>query len=128
MQEQEIESEALADDNDARRIYLLDWLEPRGYDPEELFFDDIYARNAALTEWLQDKGYEAERVIPDERSEASDLYARHVSLREWMSYHGIEGGRARGRGPGGSGATALESGRLAAAHDRKAEALRRQDG
>jgi len=90
VQEQEIESEALADDNDARRIYLLDWLEPRGYDPEELFFDDIYARNAALTEWLQDKGYEAERVIPDERSEASDLYARHVSLREWMSYHGIE--------------------------------------
>ena len=90
VQEQEIESEALADDNDARRIYLLDWLEPRGYDPEELFFDDIYARNAALTEWLQDKGYEAERVIPDERSEASDLYARHVSLREWMSFHGIE--------------------------------------
>ncbi len=90
VQEQEIESEALADDNDARRIYLLDWLEPRGYDPEELFFDDIYARNAALTEWLQDKGYEAERVIPDERSEASDLYARHVSLREWMSFHGVE--------------------------------------
>ena len=90
VQEQEIESEALADDNDARRIYLLDWLEPRGYDPEELFFDDIYARNAALTEWLQDKGYEAERVIPEERSEASDLYARHVSLREWMSFHGIE--------------------------------------
>ena len=90
VQEQEIESEALADDNDARRIYLLDWLEPRGYDPEELFFDDIYARNAALTEWLQDKGYEAERVIPDERSEASDRYARHVSLREWMSFHGVE--------------------------------------
>ena len=90
VQEQEIESEALADDNDARRIYLLDWLEPRGYDPEELFFDDIYARNAALTEWLQDKGHEAERVIPEDRSEASDLYARHVALREWMSYHGGE--------------------------------------
>ena len=88
--EQEIESEALADDNDARRIYLHDWLEPRGYDPEELFFDDNYARNAALTEWLQDKGYEAECVIPEERSEASDLYARHVALREWMSHHGFE--------------------------------------
>ncbi len=88
--EQEIESEALADDNDARRIYLLDWLEPRGYDPEMLFFDDIYARNAALSEWLQDKGYEAERVIPEVRSEASDLYARHVALREWMSNHGGE--------------------------------------
>ena len=90
VQEQEIESEALADDNDARRIYLLDWLEPRGYDPEELFFDDNYARNAALTEWLQDKGHEAEHVIPEDRSDASDLYARHVALREWMSYHGGE--------------------------------------
>ncbi len=90
VQEQEFESEALADDNDARGIYLLEWLEPRGYDPEELFFDDSYARNAALTEWLQDKGHEAELVIPEDRSEAADLYARHVALREWMSYHGGE--------------------------------------
>ncbi len=90
VQEQAIESEALADDNDARSIYLLEWLEPRGYDPEELFFDDSYARNAALTEWLQDKGHEAELVIPEDRSEAADLYARHVALREWMSYHGGE--------------------------------------
>ena len=90
VREQEIDSESLTDDNDARRIYLLDWLEPRGYDPEQFFFDDIYARNAALSEWLQDKGYEAERVIPETRSDASDAYARHVALREWMSYHGGE--------------------------------------
>ena len=90
VREQEIDSESLTDDNDARRIYLLDWLEPRGYDPEKLFFDDGYARNAALSEWLQDRGYEAERVIPDTRSDASDLYARHVAVREWMSYHGGE--------------------------------------
>ena len=90
VREQEIDSEFLTDDNDARRIYLLDWLEPRGYDPEQFFFDDIYARNAALSEWLQDKGYEAERVIPETRSDASDAYARHVALREWMSYHGGE--------------------------------------
>ena len=90
VREQEIDSESLTDDNDARRIYLLDWLEPRGYDPEQFFFDDSYARNAALSEWLQDKGYEAERVIPETRSDASDAYARHVALREWMSYHGGE--------------------------------------
>ena len=90
VREQEIDSESLADDNDARSIYLLDWLEPRGYDPEKLFFDDSYARNAALSEWLHDKGYEAERVIPEARSDASDAYARHVALREWMSHHGGE--------------------------------------
>ena len=88
--EQEIDSESLVDDNDARRLYLLEWLEPRGYEPEKLFFDDKYARNAALAEWLQDKGYEAERVIPETRSDDSDLFARYVSLREWMLFHGCE--------------------------------------
>ena len=90
MREQEIDSESLADDNDARSIYLLDWLEPRGYEAERLFFDDGYARNAALSEWLQDKGYEAEHIIPETRSDASDQYARYVALREWMLYHGGE--------------------------------------
>ena len=104
--EQEIDSESLTDDSDARRIYLLDWLEPRGYEAERLFFDDDYARNAALSEWLQDKGYEAERVfrpqstasaarlaageIAEAGSNASDQYARYVALREWMLYHGGE--------------------------------------
>ena len=88
VREQEIDSESLMDDSDARRIYLLDWLEPLGYDPEKLFFDDSYARNAALAEWLQDRGYEAAHVIPETRVDALDQYARHVSLREWMLYHG----------------------------------------
>ena len=88
--EQEIDNESLVDDNDARRLYLLEWLEPRGYEPEKLFFDDKYARNAALAEWLQEKGYEAERVIPETRSDDSDLFARYVSLREWMLFHGCE--------------------------------------
>ena len=88
VREQEIDSESLMDDSDARRIYLLDWLEPLGYDPEKLFFDDSYARNAALAEWLQGRGYEAAHVIPETRVDALDQYARHVSLREWMLYHG----------------------------------------
>ena len=88
--EQEIDSESLTDDSDARSIHLLDWLEPRGYEAERLFFDDGYARNAALSEWLQDKGYEAEHIMPETRSDASDQFARYVALREWMLYHGGE--------------------------------------
>ena len=90
VREQEIDSESLTDDSDARSIHLLDWLEPRGYEAERLFFDDGYARNAALSEWLQDKGYEAEHIMPETRSDASDQYARYVALREWMLYHGGE--------------------------------------
>jgi DNA-directed RNA polymerase subunit beta len=88
--EQKIENESLMDDNDARRLYLLEWLEPRGYEPESLFFDEKYARNSALAEWLQERGYESESVIPETRSDASDRYARYVSLREWLLYHGYE--------------------------------------
>ena len=90
VREQEIDSESLTDDSDARSIHLLDWLEPRGYEAERLFFDDGYARNAALSEWLQDKGYEAEHIMPETRSDASDQFARYVALREWMLYHGGE--------------------------------------
>ncbi len=105
VRQQAIDSDSLIDDNDARRIYLLDWLEPRGYEPEKLFFDDSYARNAVLAEWLQDKGYQAAHLISrgesgalpghagvspasDDARADSDHYARHVALREWMLYQG----------------------------------------
>ncbi len=37
------------DDDDARLIYLLDWLEPQGYDGERIFRDHAYARQPVLT-------------------------------------------------------------------------------
>ena len=53
---QGINSLELADDDDARLIYLLDWLEPQGYDGERIFRDRAYARQAVLKQWLLEQG------------------------------------------------------------------------
>ncbi len=79
----------LQDDADARRIYLVAWLEPMGYEAERIYRDDTYARHACLREWLREKGYAAEAIMPDAYSmrrtskEANEL-AEDAALREWM--------------------------------------------
>ena len=96
-----MESEELMDDADARRIYLLHWLEPLGYDPEKLYFDQNYARQSALREWLKAEGYEPDDVIPPLHGKSrttndSDLLAKDVALREWMIFHEGDPGDLKG--------------------------------
>ncbi|MCL4858715.1 MAG: DNA-directed RNA polymerase subunit beta [Caldilineaceae bacterium] len=90
-----VDAAELKDDADARRIYLLEWLEPLGYDPERLYTDEVYARHACLHEWLQERGYEADNAVPAGYGERratheSNAYAIDVALREWMLHHEIE--------------------------------------
>jgi DNA-directed RNA polymerase subunit beta len=88
-----IPEEELQDDADARRIYLVAWLEPLGYEAERIYRDETYARHACLREWLREKGYEAEAIMPDAyrmrrtSKEANEL-AKSAALAEWMHYHG----------------------------------------
>ncbi len=93
VKEQGIPNEELMDDADARKLYLLNWLQPAGYDPEQLYYDEIYARQVALREWLRDLGYNPEDAVPPQYAHGrvtreADLAARDVALREWMKYHG----------------------------------------
>ncbi len=95
LKEANLEIDELQDDADTRRIYLLDWLEPRGYEPDRLYDDENYARQSCLREWLKDKGYEPENVIPSWYQERratheSNRYAIDVALREWMLSFGSE--------------------------------------
>ena len=46
----------LENEDEARALYLIDWLSDKGYDEERLASDSVYARRAALREWLRDKG------------------------------------------------------------------------
>ena len=99
----------LKDDADARRIYLVSWLEPLGYDGERIYRDETYARHACLREWLRERGvercreqaYTPEALMPDSyglrrtSAEANDA-AKEVALREWMIYHGGEPGDLTG--------------------------------
>jgi DNA-directed RNA polymerase subunit beta len=94
--EEGISDEELLDDADARLIYLIDWLEPLGYDAERLFSDETYARHSCMTEWLKERGYDPETLwsptyMSRRTSEEANKAARVAALREWMRYYGAEG-------------------------------------
>jgi len=91
----------LTDDADARRIYLLEWLEPLGHDPEQIHRNEDYARHACLREWLNERGYEPVNVLPDSFGERRTTHeaneeAVQIALREWMLHHGAEPGELTG--------------------------------
>ena len=82
----------LADDDDARLIYLLDWLDPQEYDSELLFRDRAYARQAVLKQWLAAQGYDPAEILPSSYNERrasteSNMVTREVALKEWMKFH-----------------------------------------
>jgi DNA-directed RNA polymerase subunit beta len=101
VQGEELADEELLDDSDARRIYLVNWLEPRGYDAERIYRDETYARYANLREWLRDKGHSPEMVLPEaygsrRTSKESNEAAREVALAEWMVHHGGDPAKLQG--------------------------------
>lgn len=89
--EEAYEDDELEDENEARTLYLIEWLADKGYDEEQLALDEIYARRAALAEWLREKGYDPEFLLAFEgqrRPREVGLKAREavrlVCLREWL--------------------------------------------
>jgi DNA-directed RNA polymerase subunit beta len=91
LQEMEYDYESLEDDEDARLLYISQWLEGKGYDEEALAVDRIYARRSVLREWLKEQGYDPEAILVfenDPRSlveqEKADRRARLVCLRLWL--------------------------------------------
>ncbi len=91
-----IDSAELQDDRDALNIYLLDYLEPRGYNPEEIFRSLDYARNANAREWLRDNGYNPDDVLPETYFERRTTLEQNdaaidAALMEWMKVHADEG-------------------------------------
>ncbi len=80
----------IEDDEEARRLYLVEWIGDR-YDPERLMEDWVYARRSALREWLREKGYDPDAILvfeddprPLEARREADRLARLVCLREWI--------------------------------------------
>ncbi len=92
---QEYDLEQLIDDEEARLLYLANWLEPLGYDAARLAEDLVYARRSVLKEWLRERGYDPDDLLvfeDDTRSkearEAADKRAQVVCLRLWMEERG----------------------------------------
>ncbi len=91
LDEVEYDLEYLEDDEDARFLYISQWLEGKGYDEEALATDLIYARRCVLREWLKEHGYDPEAILVfegDPRStaekEEADRLAHIVCLRVWL--------------------------------------------
>ncbi len=92
--EEGIPTEEFEDDEEVRRLYIVEWLGPKGYDVQRLLTDRVYARRSVLIEWLRERGYnptdlliwEDERLSLEERSRR-DREARRVGLREWLLHY-----------------------------------------
>jgi DNA-directed RNA polymerase subunit beta len=91
LKEIEYDPEYLEDDEEARLLYISQWLEGKGYDEEALTLDRVYARRCVLREWLKEQGYDPDVILVfenDPRSlaeqEEADRRARTVCLRLWL--------------------------------------------
>jgi len=91
LKEIEYDPESLEDDEEARLLYISQWLEGKGYDEEALTLDQVYARRCVLREWLKEQGYDPDAILVfenDPRSlaeqEEADRRARTVCLRLWL--------------------------------------------
>ncbi len=83
----------LNDDDEARALYLQNWL--KDTDRRKLANDKTYARRQALRAWLRERGYDPDALLSfeddarsiDERR-AADKLARVVCYRLWLEARG----------------------------------------
>ncbi len=83
----------IRDNDEARRLFLENWLGERGYDIYKLVSDETYARRTVLQEWLRDNGYDPDQIlffedkkIPYNEREAQDERAVEVCLKLWIKH------------------------------------------
>ncbi len=93
LKEQEYNLEDLENEDEARLLYLQNWL--KNADSRRLANDKTYARREVLKAWLKGKGYKPEEILsfeddvrtPDERLVA-DRLAREACYRLWLESFG----------------------------------------
>ncbi len=96
LHEQDVDTDDLEDDAEARLLYLTALVEDRGYDIDRLRIDEAYARRTFLREWLIEKGYDPDWLMAyedDTRTHAAraeaDRDAIRACLQMWLSDHGV---------------------------------------
>jgi DNA-directed RNA polymerase subunit beta len=85
------ESTDIHDDDEARRLYLENWLGEEDYDVYRLVSDEDYARRSVLTEWLREHGYQPDDIlffedddIPVSERDEQDVRATAACLQMWI--------------------------------------------
>ncbi len=91
--------EMLRDDDEARLLYIVAWLTPKGYKVDALRDNYHYARRTVLREWLKENGYNPDELLsfeddprPPALRKAADRKAQAVCLRIWLETHGQDVG------------------------------------
>ncbi len=91
--EMEYDVESLRNDDEARRIFIEAWLGDLGYDVGRLETDEDYARFSVAKEWLQGRGWDPDEIFAKTLRETRkdewlslNLKAIEVCEREWCSY------------------------------------------
>jgi len=99
LRENNVRTEDLRDEHDARMAYLSDWLAKSNYDLERAAMDEKYARRVVLGEWLKQQGYDPADVLVYEDDtrlqpmrEVADTKAISTCLRLWLEAHGHKSG------------------------------------
>ena len=99
LRENNVRTEDLRDEHDARMAYLSDWLAKSNYDLERAAMDEKYARRVVLGEWLKQQGYDPADVLVYEDDtrlqpmrEVADTKAISTCLRLWLEAHGHKPG------------------------------------
>ena len=64
LEELEYDLESLQDENEARRLFIVNWLGELGYDVDRLETNERYARNAVAIEWLRNMEFDADNILP----------------------------------------------------------------
>ncbi len=89
LKEQEYNLDELENDDEARLLYLRDWL--KDTDARKLGVDRIYARRQVLRAWLKEKGYNPDEIVSFEDDKAAheqrvtkDKLARVACYRLWL--------------------------------------------
>ena len=87
----------LTDDEEARQLYLQEWLRDEGVDPMLLASDRVYARRANLRQWLEERGYDPDELLVFEddgrlrpEREEADRRAHLACLRFWLGDRGYD--------------------------------------
>ena len=99
IRDQHIEVTEIVDDEDARVLYLQNWLSEKGYDDDELASDPGYARRSVLRQWLTDAGYDPDLLLSfdsngsnHEAAKAASRAAVEACLKLWLQSLGVEVG------------------------------------
>jgi DNA-directed RNA polymerase subunit beta len=93
LNELEYDTEQLLDDDQARRLFIVSWLEEADYDQDLLQTNEFYTRRAVAQEWLRIRGYEPEQIFQEDMVSPKkydwkpfDELAIEVCVREWYQY------------------------------------------